>query len=54
MILAYILTESDRDIEFVRILLPKKLSQDIQIIPTISSYRARSLASSPGETHLIS
>ncbi len=46
MTLAYILTETDRDIEILRRLLPKKLSQDIQFIAGASSYRGRSLASS--------
>jgi hypothetical protein len=32
MKLAYILTESDKDIEILQKLLPKKLTQDIQFI----------------------
>ena len=46
MKLAYILTESDKDIEILQKLLPKKLTQDIQFIAGGSSYRARSLATS--------
>ncbi|MBD2133103.1 hypothetical protein H6F47_11845 [Sphaerospermopsis sp. FACHB-1094] len=46
MTLAYILTESDKDIEILQKLLPKNLIQDIKFIAGASSYRARSLASS--------
>jgi hypothetical protein len=43
MTLAYILTESDKDIEIFQKLLPKNLIQDIKFIAGASSYRARSL-----------
>ncbi|BAY61067.1 hypothetical protein NIES22_11280 [Calothrix brevissima NIES-22] len=46
MTLAYIITESNKDIEILQKLLPKNLSQDIKFIAGESSYRARSLASS--------
>ncbi|OUL36771.1 hypothetical protein BV372_05670 [Nostoc sp. T09] len=46
MNLAYMITESDKDIEILQRLLPQNLSQDIKFIAGESSYRARSLASS--------
>ncbi|WYL96768.1 MAG: hypothetical protein HEQ35_25870 [Gloeotrichia echinulata IR180] len=46
MKLAYMITESDKDVEILQRLLPRNLSQNIKFIAGESSYRARSLASS--------
>jgi hypothetical protein len=46
MKLAYMITESDKDVEILQRLLPQNLSQNIKFIAGESSYRARSLASS--------
>ncbi|MHC5822248.1 MAG: hypothetical protein ACYT04_42005 [Nostoc sp.] len=46
MTLAYMITESNKDVEILQKLLPKHLSQDIKFIAGESSYRARSLGTS--------
>ncbi|OUL31567.1 hypothetical protein [Nostoc sp. 106C] len=46
MNLAYMIAESDKDVEILQKLLPQNLSKNIKFIAGESSYRARSLASS--------
>ncbi|AFZ25677.1 hypothetical protein Cylst_3539 [Cylindrospermum stagnale PCC 7417] len=46
MTLAYILTESDKDIRILKRLLPPQLIQNVTFIAGASPYRTRSLASS--------
>jgi hypothetical protein len=46
MTLAYMITESNKDIEILQKLLPKHLSEDIRFIAGGSSYRVRSLGTS--------
>lgn len=53
MTLAYMITESNKDIEILQKLLPKHLSQDIKFIAGGSSYRVRSLGTSLLATHKI-
>ncbi|MEH2001416.1 MAG: hypothetical protein V7L00_22180 [Nostoc sp.] len=51
MTLAYMITESNRDVEILQRLLPKHLSQDIKFIAGETPYRARSLGTSLLASH---